>query len=357
MKRERIAITMGDPAGIGSEVVVKALTQKSVYEKCIPVVIGDYEALWDAIRFSGLNLSLNEVQAPEEAVGKLGVVDYINLNYLKPNSWNYKENSVLCGEASFQYVIYAIQLAKEGKVAAVITAPISKESINMAGHHYSGHTEIFAEYTGTKDFAMLLASDNLRVIHVTTHCALIEACRLIRKERVLKVIELANKACKMLGIENPKIGVAGLNPHCSENGLFGTEEASEIIPAVQMAQSQGIDVKGPESPDTVFVKCKAGIFDIVVAMYHDQGHIPLKLNGFQWNAAENKYSSVKGINTTIGLPIIRVSVDHGTAFGKAGEGRASADSLVEAIEVGLTMAGNSDLKVTPEKYYEKHEGV
>ncbi|MCI9535100.1 MAG: 4-hydroxythreonine-4-phosphate dehydrogenase PdxA [Lachnospiraceae bacterium] len=348
---------MGDPAGIGSEVVVKALTQKSVYEKCIPVVIGDYEALWDAIRFSGLNLSLNEVQAPEEAVGKLGVVDYINLNYLKPNSWNYKENSVLCGEASFQYVIYAIQLAKEGKVAAVITAPISKESINMAGHHYSGHTEIFAEYTGTKDFAMLLASDNLRVIHVTTHCALIEACRLIRKERVLKVIELANKACKMLGIENPKIGVAGLNPHCSENGLFGTEEASEIIPAVQMAQSQGIDVKGPESPDTVFVKCKAGIFDIVVAMYHDQGHIPLKLNGFQWNAAENKYSSVKGINTTIGLPIIRVSVDHGTAFGKAGEGRASADSLVEAIEVGLTMAGNSDLKVTPEKYYEKHEGV
>ena len=352
MKRERIAITMGDPAGIGSEVVVKALTQKSVYEKCIPVVIGDYEALWDAIRFSGLNLSLNEVQAPEEAVGTLGVVDY-----LKPNSWNYKENSVLCGEASFQYVIYAIQLAKEGKVAAVITAPISKESINMAGHHYSGHTEIFAEYTGTKDFAMLLASDNLRVIHVTTHCALIEACRLIRKERVLKVIELANKACKMLGIENPKIGVAGLNPHCSENGLFGTEEASEIIPAVQMAQSQGIDVKGPESPDTVFVKCKAGIFDIVVAMYHDQGHIPLKLNGFQWNAAENKYSSVKGINTTIGLPIIRVSVDHGTAFGKAGEGRASADSLVEAIEVGLTMAGNSDLKVTPEKYYEKHEGV
>ena len=341
MKRERIAITMGDPAGIGPEVVVKALAQKSVYEKCIPVVIGDYEALWDAIRFSDLDLSLNEVQAPEEAVGKLGVVDYINLNYLKPNSWHYKENSALGGEASFQYVIYAIQLAKEGKVAAVITAPISKESINMAGHHYSGHTEIFAEYTGTKDFAMLLASDNLRVIHVTTHCALIEACRLIRKERVLKVIELANKACKMLGIEKPKIGVAGLNPHCSENGLFGTEEASEIIPAIDMARNQGIDVQGPESPDTVFVKCKAGIFDIVVAMYHDQGHIPLKLNAFQWNGEENKYSSVKGINTTIGLPIIRVSVDHGTAFGKAGEGRANADSLVEAIEVGLTMAGNS----------------
>lgn len=340
MGRKRIAITMGDPAGIGPEIVVKALNQESVYEKCIPVVIGDYEALLDAIRFSDLNLSLNEIQDPKEAVGKSGVVDYINLNYLKPNSWNYKQNSIIGGEASFQYIICAIRLAMERKVAAVITAPISKESINMAGHHYSGHTEIFAEYTDTKDFAMLLASDNLRVIHVTTHCALIEACRLIRKERVLKVIELANKACKMLGIEKPKIGVAGLNPHCSENGLFGTEEASEIIPAIQMAQNQGIDVQGPESPDTVFVKCKAGIFDIVVAMYHDQGHIPLKLNAFQWNAAENKYSSVKGINTTIGLPIIRVSVDHGTAFGKAGEGRASADSLVEAIEVGLTMAGN-----------------
>lgn len=340
IERKRLAITMGDPAGIGPEVVVKALAEKSVYEKCIPVVIGDYEALQDAIRFSDLNLGLKEVGDFEEAVGEFGVVEYINLNYLKPESWKYKENSAICGEASFQYVIHGIKLAIEGKAAAVITAPISKESINMAGHHYSGHTEIFAEYTGTKDYAMLLASGNLRVIHVTTHCALIEACRLIRKERVLKVIKLADKACKMLGIEKPKIGVAGLNPHCSENGLFGTEEASEIIPAIHQAQDEGINVQGPESPDTVFVKCKAGIYDIVVAMYHDQGHIPLKLNSFQWDAAEERFSSVKGINSTIGLPIIRVSVDHGTAFGKAGEGRANADSMVEAIEVGLTMAEN-----------------
>ncbi len=340
MERKRIAITMGDPAGIGPEVVVKALSNKKIYEKCIPVVIGDHEALQDAINFSKLNLTLLEVNTPTDAEGKYGVVEFINLNYLKSGSWVYKENSSLCGEAAFQYVIRGIAYAKEKAVSAVITAPISKESINMAGHHYSGHTEIFAEYTGTKDYAMLLASDNLRVIHVTTHCALIEACRLIRKERVLKVIRLANKGCKMLGIEKPKIGVAGLNPHCSENGLFGTEEASEIIPAIHEAQSEGINVHGPESPDTVFVKCKAGIYDIVVAMYHDQGHIPLKLNGFQWNAAENRYSSVKGINTTIGLPIIRVSVDHGTAFGKAGEGRANADSMIEAIEVGLTMAEN-----------------
>lgn len=337
-QKMRIAITMGDPAGIGPEVVVKALANKGIYEKCIPIVIGDYEALQDAIRFSELDLTLLEIKAPEDAQGRHGVIEFVNLNYLKPGSWNYKENSALCGEASFQYVIKGIAYAKEKSVSAVITAPISKESINMAGHSYSGHTEIFAEYTNTKDYAMLLASDNLRVIHVTTHCALIEACRLIRKERVLKVIRLADKACKMLGIEEPKIGVAGLNPHCSENGLFGTEEASEIIPAIHEAQSEGIDVKGPESPDTVFVKCKSGIYDVVVAMYHDQGHIPLKLNSFQWDAMENKYSSVKGINTTIGLPIIRVSVDHGTAFGKAGEGRANADSMIEAIEVGLTMA-------------------
>lgn len=340
MERKRIAITMGDPAGIGPEIVVKALSNETIYEKCIPVVIGDHEALKDAIAFSKLELALQKIGNPTDALGKYGIVEFIDLGYLNPGSWKYKENSALCGEAAFQYVIRSIAYAKDKTVDAVITAPISKESINMAGHAYNGHTEIFAEYTGTKDFAMLLASGNLRVIHVTTHCALIEACRLIRKERVLKVIELAHEACRLLGIEKPKIAVAGLNPHCSENGLFGTEEASEIIPAVQSARAEGIDATGPESPDTVFVKCKAGIYDIVVAMYHDQGHIPLKLNSFQWDAAAGEYSSVKGINTTIGLPIIRVSVDHGTAFGKAGEGRANPDSLIEAIEVGLTMAEN-----------------
>ena len=340
MEQKRIAITMGDPAGIGPEVVVKALANKEIYEKCVPVVIGDHEALQDAIHFSGLDLTLSEITEPAEAEGKYGVVEFINLKYLKAGSWVYKENSALCGEAAFQYVVYAIRLAMEGKVDAVITAPISKDSINMAGHHYSGHTEIFAEYTGTKDFAMLLASENLRVIHVTTHCALIEACRLIRKERVLTVIKLAEQGCRMLGIEHPRIGVAGLNPHCSEDGLFGTEETSEIIPAIQKAKELGIDVEGPVPPDTVFVKCRAGLYDIVVAMYHDQGHIPLKLNAFQWDEEKKQYQSVRGINCTIGLPVIRVSVDHGTAFGKAGEGRANEDSMLDAIENGLKMIEN-----------------
>ncbi len=342
MERKRVAITMGDPAGIGSEVVLKALTEKSVYESCIPVVIGDYEALKDAITFSGLHIRLNEVSIPEEASGCYGIVDYINLGYLKPGSWNYKETSLLCGEASFQYVVRAIRLAMEKKVSAVITAPISKESLHKAGHPYSGHTEIFADYTGTQNYAMLLASENLRVIHVTTHCALSEACQLIRKERVSAVIKLAEQGCRMLGIANPRIGVAGLNPHCSENGLFGTQEAKEIIPAIEEAKKLGIHVEGPEPPDTVFVKCKAGIYDIVVAMYHDQGHIPLKLNAFQWDKEKGQYRSVRGINCTIGLPIIRASVDHGTAFGKAGEGRANADSMRDAIEAGLRMAENTD---------------
>lgn len=343
MERKKIAITMGDPAGIGPEVVVKALANKEIYEKCIPIVIGDYAALQDAICFSKLNLKLLEINAPAEAEGKYGVVEFISLNYLKPGSWVYKENSALCGEAAFQYVIHGIAYAKEKAVSAVITAPISKESINMAGHPYSGHTEIFAEYTDTKDYAMLLASGNLRVIHVTTHCALIEACRLIRKERVLTVIKLADKGCRMLGIDNPRIGVAGLNPHCSEDGLFGTEEASEIIPAVQKAQELGINVEGPVPPDTVFVKCKAGIYDIVVAMYHDQGHIPLKLNAFQWDEEKGQFKSVRGINCTIGLPIIRTSVDHGTAFGKAGEGRANEESMMDAILAGVEMAKNREI--------------
>lgn len=340
MERKRIAVTMGDPAGIGPEVVVKALARRGIYEKCIPVVVGDSEALRDAIRFSGLGLGLREVGRPADAEGEYGVVEAVSLGLLEPGSWAYGESSALCGEAAFRYVLRGISYAETGEVSAVVTAPISKESVNMAGHPYSGHTEIFAEYTGTRDYAMLLAAGRLRVIHVTTHCALAEACRLVRRARVLEVIRLADRGCRLLGISEPRIGVAGLNPHCSENGLFGTEEAAEIAPAVREARGEGFRVWGPEPPDTVFVKCGAGAYDIVVAMYHDQGHIPLKLSGFQWDDVAGGFSSVGGINTTVGLPIIRVSVDHGTAFGKAGKGRANADSMAEAIETALVMAGN-----------------
>ena len=238
---------------------------------------------------------------------------------------------------SFEYITRAISLAMDKEVDAVVTAPISKESLHLAGYPYSGHTEIFAEQTGTKDFAMLLASKSIHVIHVSTHVSLREACERVKKDRVLKVIKLADLGMKQLGYQKPRIAVAGLNPHCSENGLFGSEENNEIIPAIEEARSLGINVEGPESPDVVFVKCQAGQFDIVVAMYHDQGHIPLKLSGFRYDVFTNKYESVSGINCTIGLPIVRTSVDHGTAFGKAGEGRANEESMIDAIQAAVKM--------------------
>ena len=338
--RTRIAITMGDPAGIGSEVIVKALSHLEIYEKCIPVVIGDRVALEDAVQFCNRDVGLNEVTDVTDAVGLFGQIDYINLAQLDVGSWEYKKNSALCGEASFQYVVRGIQEAMGKKVAAVVTAPINKESLHMAGRRYSGHTEIFADYTGTKDFAMLLASKSLHVIHVSTHVSLREACDRVKKERVLKVIQLADRGMRELGYTAPRIAVAGLNPHCSERGLFGREEEKEIKPAIEAAREMGFHVKGPEPPDTVFVKCQGGQYDIVVAMYHDQGHIPLKLSGFKLNPETNAYESLSGINCTIGLPIVRTSVDHGTAFGKAGEGRANEQSMMDAIFAGVKMAEN-----------------
>ena len=336
-----IGLTMGDPAGIGAEITVKALSKKSVYEKCIPIVIGDYEAMNDALQFCHLTqFKLNVIKNPTEAKGEYGTIDLINMGFLASGSWEYKKHSVLCGDACFKYVTHAIQLALNHEIWAVITAPINKESLNMAGHHYSGHTEIFAEYTNTPKYAMLLASGNLRVIHTSTHVALRDACDLATKARELEVIHLAKRGLELLGIKNPRIAVAGLNPHCSEDGLFGDEEAREIIPAIKEAQAEGINVEGPIPPDTVFVKTMGGMYDIVVAQYHDQGHIPLKLAGFRMNPKTGTYSSMSGINCTIGLPVIRASVDHGTAYGKAGEGRANEESMLDAIFAGITMAHN-----------------
>lgn len=338
--RIRIAITMGDPAGIGAEVIIKALCHQEIYGKCVPVVIGDRVVLEDAMRFSSRDIRLNEVTDVADATGSFGQIDYINLAQLKAGSWEYKKNSAICGEASFQYVVRGIREAMERKVGAVVTAPINKESLHMAGRRYSGHTEIFAEYTGTRDFAMLLASGPLHVIHVSTHVSLREACDRVKKDRVLKVIQLADRGMRELGYTAPRIAVAGLNPHCSEQGLFGTEEEKEIKPAIEAARELGLHVVGPEPADTVFVKCQGGQYDIVVAMYHDQGHIPLKLSGFKLNPETNTYESLSGINCTIGLPIVRTSVDHGTAFGKAGEGRANEESMMDAIFAGVKMAEN-----------------
>lgn len=339
--KPKLAITMGDPAGVGAEITVKALARKEVYDACVPVVIGDWEAMLDALDYTGNNrLKLRRISSPEEASGEYGTIDLIDMAFLQPQGWEYKKVGKLTGEASFQYVVKGIELANEGRIHAVVTGPINKEAINLAGHHYSGHTEIFADMTHTSSCAMLLVSKKLKVIHVTTHVSMREACDRVTKERVLEVIHLADEGGKLMGIPHPRIGIAGLNAHCSENGLFGFEEERWIIPAVRTAQAEGLTADGPVPPDTIFVKALAGQYDIVVAMYHDQGHIPVKLSGFVLDPETNLYSSLSGINTTVGLPIIRTSVDHGTAFDRAGEGRANEESMLEALEMAATMANN-----------------
>lgn len=340
MTKPILAITMGDPAGIGGEIAVKALLKKELYERCVPIVIGDYEAIADAVRFCDASVEIRVIRSPEEAQGCYGTLEMIDMGFLSPGGWQYKTVSALTGDASYRYVEKGIELALKQQVHAVVTGPINKEAINLAGHHFAGHTEIFAKLTDTKDYAMLLCSPSLRVIHVTTHVSMREACDRVTAQRVATVISLAQEAMSLMGIEKPRIAVAGLNAHCSENGLFGFEESRWIIPAIEQARAAGLQVDGPVPPDTVFVKAMGGMYDIVVAMYHDQGHIPLKLSGFKLNLKTNRYESMTGINTTIGLPIIRTSVDHGTAFGKAGEGRANEESMVDAIELAITMANN-----------------
>ena len=278
------------------------------------------------------------IRSTEEATGESGRIECIDLQALNPENYRLGQVSSFCGEAAFQYIVKAISYALEGRIAGVVTAPINKEALHLAGHLYSGHTEIFADYTHTPHYAMLLMSGKLRVIHCTTHVSMRKACDLITKERVGEVIGLADQAMKMMGLPHYTIGVAGLNAHCSENGLFGTEEAEAISPAIREAQAKGIHVEGPVPPDTVFVKALAGQYDVVVAMYHDQGHIPLKVVGFQLDAATGRFTSLSGINTTIGLPILRTSVDHGTAFDKAGQNLANEASMMEAIQLAAQMA-------------------
>ena len=246
------------------------------------------------------------------------------------------------GEAAFQYVVKVIDLAMKKQVDATVTNALSKEAINMAGHHYSGHTEIYAEYTHTEHYTMMLAHENLRVVHVSTHVSLREAIERVKKARVLEVIRIANDGCKALGIKTPKIAVAGLNPHCGEGGLFGREEIDEIQPAINAAMKEGICIpdKKPTPPDTVFSKALGGWYDIVVCMYHDQGHIPLKVKGFVYNHELKHWDAVAGVNITLGLPIIRASVDHGTGFGHAGNGKANELSLKNAISYAIQLAKN-----------------
>lgn len=336
-----LGISMGDPAGIGPEISAKTLAKEEIYEKCRPLVVGDAKVMKDALRISGLKLEINIISDVKDAKFKFGTMDVYDLNNVDMDKLEYGKVSAMAGDAAFQYVKKVIELAMDKKIDATITGPINKESINLAGHHFSGHTEIYAHFTKTQDYSMMLAHGDFRVVHVCTHVSLRQACDLVKKERVLKVIKLAENACKKIGIKNPRIGVAGLNPHSGENGMFGWEEEREIKPAIDEAVKLGLNVEGPVPPDSLFSKARGGWYDIVVAMYHDQGHIPMKVVGFEWNENEKKWNAISGVNITLGLPIIRSSVDHGTAFGKAGKGTASELSLIHAIEYGILLAANS----------------
>jgi len=336
--RPILAITTGDPAGIGPEVSVKALAGKAVHETCRPLLIGDVAVVEDALRFCGLSLTVNAVSDPAQGVYEPGTVDVFDVQALAPEQLKHKTVTAEQGDAAFQYVAKAIELAMAGAVGGTVTGPINKESINRAGHHYSGHTEIYGGLTGTKDYAMMLAEKNFRVVHVSTHVSLREACDRVKTPRVLRVIELADEALKQLGIETPRIGVCGLNPHCGEARMFGTEDDDEILPAVEQAKAKGIKAEGPIPADTIFSKMAGGLYDIVVVMYHDQGHIPTKLVGFKYDEKTDTWGQMAGVNITLGLPIIRTSVDHGTAFDRAGEGRANPQSMIEAIQLAAQFA-------------------
>lgn len=337
-KKPILGITMGDPASIGPEITVKALSDPAIYEKCSPIIIGDAAVMEAAAGIVGKDVKINAVSDVKEAKFEFGTIDVYDMKLVDMDKLERGVVSDMAGNAAFQYVKKVIELAMNHEVDATVTNALNKEAMNLAGHHYSGHTEIYAEYTGTKKYTMMLAHENLRVVHVSTHVSLREACDRVKKDRVLEVIRIADQACKELGIKEPKIGVAGLNPHSGENGMFGREEIEEITPAIEAAKGEGIIVDGPVPPDTVFSKARGGWYDIVVAMYHDQGHIPLKVVGFVYNQAEQKWDAVAGVNITLGLPIIRASVDHGTAFDQAGKGVANELSLINAMDYAIRMS-------------------
>jgi 4-hydroxythreonine-4-phosphate dehydrogenase len=326
MNAPLIAVTMGDPAGIGPEIVAKTFADPGFRDENRALVVGDPAILERAIRLVELPLRVNAIEDPEEATFEPGAVDVLEVGEL-PEDLPFGVLDARAGDAAFRYVQRATELANTGRVGAIATAPLNKEAMHLAGHNYPGHTEILAHLTGTEDYAMMLVTDELKVIHVSTHVSLREAIERVQPERELAVMHLAHDALRKLGVENPKVAVAGLNPHAGENGLFGTEDAERIRPAIEDARDEGIDASGPHPPDTVLMRARRGVFDIVVVQYHDQGHIPVKLMGFD-----------TGVNVTVGLPFFRTSVDHGTAFDIAGTGEADHASMRAALDLARALA-------------------
>jgi 4-hydroxythreonine-4-phosphate dehydrogenase len=327
MNRPVIAITMGDAAGVGPEVIVKALGHAELYGRCRPLVVGDAERLREAAALCGLDLAVQAVGGPEQAGFKPGVIDCIDLGLI-PAGLPFGRLSAVAGDAAYHYIARAVELAVAGKVGAICTAPLNKEALHAGGHIYPGHTELLAELCHVPEVSMMLTAPNLRVIHVTVHIGLLDAIARIEPGLVERTIARGHDTLVKAGVDHPRIGVCGINPHAGENGLFGHgEEELKIIPAVERCRASGWRVEGPLPADTLFFRAARGDFDLVVAMYHDQGHGPVKVMGIE-----------AGVNITIGLPVVRTSVDHGTAFDIAGKGIADERSLLEALRQAIALA-------------------
>ena len=326
-----IAVTMGDPCGIGPEVIAKALAQSEVHRWCRPIVIGSAWALEQAVNLTGARLQVREtdVAAANESPEMAQVIDIHNLN---PEDITVGQVSPACGGAAMEWVTKAAELAMAGQVQAIATAPVNKEAASLAGYRAIGHMELLQEVTGAEDVATMLMSGNLRVVHLTTHRSLRVACDYVTRERVLSKLELTHRVFGEWGMPNPSIAAAALNPHASDGGLLGGEEAQAIGPAVEEARKKGIDACGPVPADIVFYQAIQGRYDVVLAMYHDQGHIPVKVYGFE-----------RSVSVNLGLPFVRTSVDHGTAFDIAGKGVADHLSMVEAIRVASALCTGKGL--------------
>jgi 4-hydroxythreonine-4-phosphate dehydrogenase len=326
-----LAITMGDPGGIGPEIIAKALAHAEVFENSRPLVIGERRALEAAIRITGRPLEVRSVEQPAEAGEHAGIVDLIDLANIDIERIGRSRVSAEVGRAAYEYLERATALALRDEVGAIVTAPLNKEALSEAGWVGVGHTELLARFAGIPDksVAMMLASKSLRVVHVSTHVSLRKAIELVTPERIVTAARLAGETARDIVGRDPHLAVAGLNPHAGEHGLFGSEEQEFIEPAIAQLRAEGWHVSGPMSPDTVFLRAAAGDFDTVIAMYHDQGHIPSKFAGFD-----------DTVNVTLGLPIVRTSVDHGTAYDIAGTGKANEANLLAAIDLAAQMAAN-----------------
>jgi 4-hydroxythreonine-4-phosphate dehydrogenase len=327
MRKPVIAITMGDAAGVGPEIIMKALSHSGIYERCRPLVIGDAARLRQAGRITGVPLEVSAVAEPGEGTYRHGTVDCIDLALI-PDDLPWGRLSPVAGNAAFRYIERAVALALRGAADAICTAPLNKEALHAGGHLYPGHTEILAALTGTPEVSMMLMTPKLRVIHVTTHIGLIDAIARIEPSLVKRTILRGHEALVRSGLPRPRIGVCGINPHAGEHGLFGRgEEEEKIEPAIRTLRAREVDVVGPLPADTLFFRAQRGDFDLVVAMYHDQGHGPVKVLGIE-----------EGVNVTVGLPVVRTSVDHGTAFDIAGTGRADERSMLEALSQAIILS-------------------